>query len=158
MGFRHLSRSLAMQILYQWDFHGCDPKSLEKIADRTVDELASGIGDKEFIYWLVDKVKVNLEAIDVLIAKAAPEWPLAQIPAIDRNVLRVGLAELLYGDKKAAPAKVAIDEAIELAKRFGSETSGGFVNGVLGNIFNKINNGNQPEALLAPDASNDPGS
>ena len=76
--------------------------------------------------------------IDKIIEKAAPEWPIAQIPIIDRNVLRIGLYELLYADKAQVPPKVAINEAIELAKTFSGKISGKFVNGVLGTVYKQL--------------------
>ena len=81
---------------------------------------------------------VTIHELDKIIEKAAPEWPISQITIIDRNVLRIGLFELLYENKKEVPPKVAINEAIELAKTFGGESSGKFINGVLGTVFNEI--------------------
>ena len=80
----------------------------------------------------------KITSIDKIIAKAAPEWPIDQITIVDRNVLRIGLYELLYGNKEDVPPKVAINEAIELAKTFGGESSGKFINGVLGTVFSEI--------------------
>ena len=79
-----------------------------------------------------------MKEIDKIIAASAPQWPIDQISIIDRNVLRLGLYELLYGDKTAVPPKVAINEAIELAKSFGGENSGKFINGVLGTVYKEI--------------------
>jgi N utilization substance protein B len=81
-----------------------------------------------------------LPEIDKIIEKAAPEWPITQIAIIDRNVLRIGLYELLYANKEEVPPKVAINEAIELAKTFSGSTSGKFVNGVLGTVFKQLEN------------------
>ncbi|TFG35144.1 MAG: transcription antitermination factor NusB, partial [Parcubacteria group bacterium] len=75
---------------------------------------------------------------DKIIEKVAPEWPINQITIIDRNVLRIGLYELLFGNKKEVPSKVAINESIELAKSFGGESSGKFINGVLGTVYKEI--------------------
>ncbi len=91
-----------------------------------------------FVFALVKRVLDNKPTIDGIIEKAAPDWPLAQISPVDRNVLRLGLSELLFADKKEVPAKVAINEAIELAKTFGGETSGRFVNGVLGTVYKEM--------------------
>ena len=137
MASRHLSRSIAMQSLYEWDF--LDKKSdLEKIIERNIEEFGPGLEDKSFTWQLVTGVVANLKEIDEIIAKAAPQWPLEQISIIDRNVLRIGIYELLYGDKAAVPPKVAINEAIELAKSFGGENSGKFINGVLGTVYKEI--------------------
>ncbi|MEK7503749.1 MAG: transcription antitermination factor NusB, partial [Patescibacteria group bacterium] len=87
---------------------------------------------------LIKGVCKHLSQIDKIIEKAAPEWPLDQITIVDRNVLRIGLFELLYSNKEEVPPKVAINEAIELAKTFGGESSGKFINGVLGTVFKEI--------------------
>ena len=87
----------------------------------------------------------HIEKIDKIIEKAAPEWPINQITIVDRNVLRIGLYELLYADKKEVPFKVAINEAIELAKAFGGDSSGKFINGVLGTVYKQIEEGSGKE-------------
>lgn len=138
MSSRHLSRSIVMQSLYEWDFYGRKPKALKKIVDRNIREFGPGLKDVSLIWQLVDGVCDNLSKIDKIIEKAAPEWPIEQINLIDRNVLRIGLFELLYGKKDEVPPKVAINEAIELAKNFGGESSGRFVNGVLGTVYREI--------------------
>ena len=126
-----------MQSLYEWDF--LDKKSdLEKIIERNIEEFGPGLEDKSFIWQLVTGVVANLKEIDEIIAKAAPQWPISQISIVDRNVLRIGIYELLYGDKEAVPPKVAINEAIELAKSFGGDNSGKFTNGVLGTVYKEI--------------------
>ena len=137
MSSRHLSRSIAMQSLYEWDFSG-EKSDLEKIIERNIEEFGPGLEDESFIWQLVIGVVANLKEIDEIIAKAAPQWPISQISIVDRNVLRIGIYELLYGDKEAVPPKVAINEAIELAKSFGGENSGKFVNGVLGTVYKEI--------------------
>ena len=140
MANRHLSRSIVMQSLYEWDFWGArDNGKLKEIIDRNVSEFAPGIPEVDFIFALANSVLEHKGDIDVIIEKCAPEWPLEQITIVDRNVLRLGIAELLYGDKKEVPPKVAINEAIELAKTFGGESSGRFINGVLGTIYKEMN-------------------
>ena len=138
MSSRHLSRSIAMQSLYEWDFYGQKPKTLKKIVDRNIREFGPGLKDASLIWQLVDGISKSLSKINKIIEKAAPEWPIEQINLVDRNVLRIGLFELLYGKKDEVPPKVAINEAIELAKNFGGESSGRFVNGVLGTVFREI--------------------
>ena len=138
MASRHLSRSIAMQSLYEWDFSGKKPGILEKIVEKNIKEFGPGLQDKDFIWQLIKGVVSNISNIDKIIEKAAPEWPIDQITIIDRNVLRIGLYELLYGNKEEVPPKVAINEAIELAKSFGGESSGKFINGVLGTVYKEI--------------------
>ncbi len=138
MSSRHLARSIVMQSLYEWDFRKKNQDELKKIVERNIKELGPGIEDADFIYNLADGVIRFKSKIDKIIEKAAPEWPLEQITIVDRNVLRIGLYELLFGDKKEVPPKVAINEAIELAKTYGGESSGKFINGVLGTIYREI--------------------
>ena len=138
MANRHLSRSIAMQTLYEWDFNGCDNSKIDEILERNTKEFGPGLEDDQFVKELIKGVLENREKIDQIIGKTAPEWPLNQINLVDRNVLRIGIYELLYSNRKEVPPKVAINEAIELAKSFGGETSGKFVNGVLGTIYRAI--------------------
>ncbi len=139
MGSRHLSRSIAMQSLYEWDFSGKEQGKLEEILDRNIGEFGPGLDDAEFPKALALGVGKNINKIDSIIEKAAPEWPLEQINIVDRNVLRLGLYELLYANREEVPPKVAINEAIELAKIFGGESSGKFINGVLGTVYKELN-------------------
>lgn len=138
MASRHLSRSVAMQSLYEWDFRGRNKAELPEIVERNTQEFASGVEDTGFIGQLVDGVVGHLAELDKIIEKAAPQWPLDQIAIVDRNVLRLGLYELLFGNREEVPPKVAINESIELAKSFGGDSSGKFVNGVLGTIYREI--------------------
>jgi len=138
MANRHLARSVAMQSLFEWDFNGRKDANIGKILEANLKEFAPGIEDSKFTKELVEGVLANREKINSIIEKAAPEWPLEQVAMVDRNVLRIGLFELLFGSRKEVPPKVAINEAIELAKTFGSESSGRFVNGVLGTIYREI--------------------
>jgi N utilization substance protein B len=138
MANRHLSRSIAMQSLYEWDFNKADKSAIDAITRKNIEEFAPGLEDVTFVEQLVSGVLKNQKAIDAIIEKAAPEWPIEQIAIIDRNVLRIGLYELLFSDRSEVPPKVAINEAIELAKTFGGETSGKFVNGVLGTVYREI--------------------
>jgi len=126
-----------MQSLYEWDFSG-KKLDLTKTVEKNLKEFGPGLEDPTFTWQLVTGVVQHLQEIDKIIEKAAPEWPLSQISVVDRNVLRIGLFELLYGNKEAVPPKVAINEAIELAKSFGGESSGRFINGVLGTVYKEI--------------------
>jgi len=139
MGSRHLSRSIVMQSLYEWDFHGKKKNSLKKILERNVENFGPGLKETDFIFKTAKGVIKNLNKIDKIIEKAAPEWPIPQIATLDRNILRIGLYELLFGNHKEVPPKVAINEAIELAKNFSGESAGKFVNGVLGTVYKELN-------------------
>jgi N utilization substance protein B len=136
MSNRHLARTIALQTLYQWDFNGKKEIDLSSIVKRNLHEFAPQFDDKGFIENLVAGVIKNQQEIDALITKFAPEWPIEQITMVDRNVLRIGIQEMKYDAD--IPEKVAINEAIELAKTFGGESSGKFVNGVLGTIFKEV--------------------
>jgi transcription antitermination protein NusB len=127
-----------MQSLYEWDFKGRKNELLPEISERNIKEFASGVDEPEFVSDLINGVLTNLEHLDQIISKAAPQWPIEQIAMVDRNVLRIGLYELLFGNRDQVPPKVAINEAIELAKSFGGESSGRFVNGVLGTVYKEI--------------------
>ena len=138
MANRHLSRSIVMQTLYEWDFNNRNDSKIDEILERNLEEFGPGLEDSQFVHVLLKGVLENKEKIDEIIVKTAPEWPLEQINLVDRNVLRIGIYELLLGNREEVPPKVAINEAIELAKSFGGETSGKFVNGVLGTIYRAI--------------------
>jgi len=113
---RHLARSIAMQSLFEWDFNGYAKDRLSKVIAENTAEFAPGVTDTTFIAQLAYGVAEKKTTLDEIIEKAAPEWPLDKIALVDRNVLRLGLFELLFLDRKEVPAKVAINEAIELAK------------------------------------------
>ncbi|OHA22209.1 MAG: transcription antitermination factor NusB [Candidatus Taylorbacteria bacterium RIFCSPLOWO2_12_FULL_43_20] len=138
MANRHLLRSIAMQSLFEWDFASKKAGEIADIVRRNSKEFAPGVTDISFILSLTDNVIKKRSDLDQLIEKAAPEWPLDKISVVDRNVLRMGLYELLFSDREEVPAKVAINEAIELAKSFGGENSGKFVNGVLGSVYKEL--------------------
>ncbi len=139
MASRHLARSIAMQSLFEWDFNGKDKKMLAEIVERNKKEFGPGLDEEyPFVDRLISGTIGNLSKIDRIIGKAAPEWPIEQITSVDRAVLRIGLYELLFGSREEVPPKVAINEAIELAKSFGGESSGKFVNGVLGTVYREI--------------------
>ncbi len=137
MASRHLSRSIAMQSLYEWDFSG-KKGDLEKIIEKNIKEFGPGLEDTSLVWQIITGVVKHLFKIDKIIEKAAPEWPIGQINIVDRNILRIGLFELLFGNKEEVPPKVAINEAIELAKSFGGEASGKFINGVLGTVYKEM--------------------
>lgn len=138
MANRHLSRSLAMQSLFEWDWNDLTLPDLDEVISRNAEEFAPGLEDASFVKDLVIGVVKHKNQLDNIIEKAAPDWPICQIANVDRNILRLGLFELLFGDKTEVPARVAINEAIELAKTFGGENSGRFVNGVLGAVYKEM--------------------
>jgi len=139
MATRHIARSIALQSLYEWDFHN-KQTDLTHIVERDIEEFGAGIDEPDFVWRIIKGVIEHLEAIDKVIEKAAPQWPLSQISLIDRNILRIGLYELLYADKAEIPEKVAINEAIELSKNFSGNNSSKFVNGVLGTVYKELEN------------------
>lgn len=132
---RHLGRIVAMQTLYEYDFRGGEETKLElpPILERNLDEFRDNIDDTDFVKDVVEGVHKHQAQIDAIIAPAAPEWPVEQIAKIDKIVLRIGVYELMI--KREVPPKVAINEAVELAKTFGGENSSKFINGVLGTIY-----------------------
>ncbi len=138
MANRHLQRSVAMQALFEWDFQGCQDENISEIVNRNVKEFAPGIEEFGFVEELVKGTLEKRQIIDSLIEKCAPEWPLEQVTIIDRNILRLGIYELMHGNYAEVPPKVAINESIELAKTFGGESSARFVNGVLGTIYREM--------------------
>ena len=140
MASRHLSRSIAMQSLYEWDFLGMPEDQLENITERNIEEFGKGLESDDFIWALVYGVQDKIDPINKIIEKTAPEWPINQINILDRNILRIGIFELLYEKIDEVPPKVAINESIELAKNFGGENSRKFVNGVLGTIYRELIN------------------
>lgn len=150
MSNRHLCRSIAMQSLYEWDFDSSlvdvpsqkakkfDKEKLAQILKENLEEYADGLEDCSFAEDLVFGIFENIKDIDSVISKLAPEWPIEQVTIINRNVLRIGIFELKFDKREDVPPKVAINEAIELAKTFGGQSSGKFINGVLGSLYKEI--------------------
>ncbi len=138
MANRHLSRSIVLQSLFEWDLSALERSAVFEVLDRNIEEFASNKTDRPFMEKLLDGVLGKRSELDLVIEKAAPEWPIDRISPVDRNILRLGLFELLFSDRQEVPAKVAINEAIELAKQFGGENSSRFVNGVLGAVYKEI--------------------
>lgn len=138
MAYRHLARSVVLQTLFALDFQTLSEDAAKAALHYTIDEFAPGVDQIEFLEFLLVGVIRKRAILDEVIEKAAPEWPLDKINAVDRNVLRLGLFELLFGDYEQVPPKVAINEAIELAKSYGGESSGRFINGVLGAVYKEI--------------------
>ncbi len=138
MANRHLSRSIVLQTLFEWDFAVFKDRDTKEMLERNIEEFGPGLDDNQFMIELFTGVIKKKQIIDEIIEKAAPDWPIDKISIVDRNVLRIGLYELLFADKGQVPPKVAINEAIELAKTFGGENSSRFVNGVLGGVYKEM--------------------
>lgn len=138
MANRHLARSTVLQSLYEWDFRNKVDLDADEIVARNANEFADNATDLSFMKKLMIDILEKKKDIDNIITKAAPDWPLDKISIIDRNILRIGLCELLFADKKDVPPKVAINEAIELAKNYGGDKSGKFINGVLGSVYREM--------------------
>jgi N utilization substance protein B len=149
MATRHLVRTVVLQSLYEWDFnHG--KSDLVSILERNLGEFAAGIDEPDFAWRILKGIAEHLKEIDAVILRVAPEWPMEKIAIVDRNILRIGLYELLYADPSEVPPKVAINEAIEIAKNYGGPSSARFVNGVLGTVYNeKVGKGGS-ENIVSP--------
>jgi N utilization substance protein B len=137
MSSRHLARCIAMQCLYQWDFKGKPTAVMPAILDQNLKEFAAGLEENtNFVKETVDGVTLHVDEIDKKIVQYAPQWPMEQMTIVDRNILRIGAYEMFFSD--AVLARVAINEAIEIAKTYGGPSSGKFVNGVLGAMYNDL--------------------
>ena len=136
MANRHLARSVVLQVLFERDASSTltTDESLGRLSEYGT-EFGARESDLPFMKNLLQTAMAKQKEIDDVIVKAAPEWPIEKIASIDRSILRLGLTELLYADRAQVPAKVAINEAIELAKTFGGNSSSRFVNGVLGAVY-----------------------
>jgi N utilization substance protein B len=138
MAYRHLARSLVLQTLFAIDYVPTDESQAIESLHYVISEFGASVEQPDFLEYLLVGTYRKRVLIDEIIEKAAPEWPIDKINAVDRNILRLGLFELLFGDYEQVPPKVAINEAIELAKSFGGESSSKFVNGVLGAVYKEI--------------------
>jgi N utilization substance protein B len=145
MSNRHLSRIVALQSLYEANFRGGE--KTKEIVLRNIDSRKEKVDDS-FIEKIIAGVKKNEGEIDKFIEKSAPEWPIEQIATVDKTILRMAIFELLYDNE--VPPKVAIDEAVELAKAYGGENSSKFVNGVLGTVYRSSDKYNSKEDKNPP--------
>jgi len=137
---RHLGRIVALQTLYEFEFRkesGDESVDASDILKRNLERYETAIDDTKFVQTIVDGVLKEQADIDAKIQPIAPDWPIDQIARVDRTILRIGVYELLH-QGKVVPPKVAINEAVELAKAFGSDNSSKFVNGVLGTAFRTL--------------------
>jgi transcription antitermination protein NusB len=142
MANRHLSRTIAMQSLFEWDFQG-KQEDLQTIIENNLEQFGQNLDDAAFVKQLVEGTVGHVAEIDEVIVKTAPEWPINQIDGVDRAVLRLGIYELQF--LKDVPPKVAINEAVELAKTYGGESSSKFLNGVLGTLYKQMYPEGAPE-------------
>ena len=158
MANRHLARSVVLQVLFERDSSE-GKMTQDDVLSRLADygkEFGARDSDMPFMKELLSTAVAKQKEIDEVIVRAAPEWPIDRIAAIDRNVLRLGLTELLFSDRTQVPAKVAINEAIELAKSFGSASSGRFVNGVLGAVYVELGEPGKNEGGMRKDIGQKP--
>ncbi|HEY4694378.1 MAG TPA: transcription antitermination factor NusB [Candidatus Nanoarchaeia archaeon] len=139
---RHEARKIALQALFEWSFNSTD---ITEIASRNLENFQSSEEskgteraqvDKDLVLFIVKGVTDNLDALDTIIERSAPEWPLEQIAKVDLEILRAAIFELYIA--RNVPPKVAIDEAVELAKQFGGDNSSKFINGVLGTVVKEL--------------------
>ena len=138
MANRHLSRSIVLQTLFEWDFGVTTETQPKEMLLKNILEFGPGLDDSLFMNELFLGIVTKKDILNEIIEKAAPDWPIDKISIVDRNILRIGLYELIFGDRTQVPPKVAINEAIELAKSFGGENSSRFINGVLGGVYKEL--------------------
>lgn len=150
MANRHLSRIIVMQTLFEWDFR--PDADIFEISKRNIEAYEEEC-DLIYIEESIKNILDNLKEIDIIICKAAPEWPIDQIATIDKSILRLSVYELLFNSE--IPPKVVINEAVELGKTFGSENSSKFINGVLGTLFKQDERFNDSENLIENDEENE---
>jgi len=155
MAARNLGRGIVLQSLFEWDFYNCKG-DLAAIVERNIKEFAPGFSESEFALGLAERIQKNIDKLDKIITASAPEWPIDKLPVVDRNVLRIGLDELLHADRKEVPPRVAINEAIELAKTYGGLNSGKFINGVIGTVYREIGEPDRKEEEPQPKADEPP--
>ncbi len=153
MATRHLIRTVILQTLYEWDFYKQE-KDVTAILERNLEEFAPGIDEPDFAWRILKGIAEHLPEIDDILKKAAPDWPVDKIAVIDRNILRIGLYELLFADHNEVPPRVAINEAIELAKNYGGPNTSRFVNGVLGTIYREMGDAGSSDSTGKTDNNN----
>ena len=153
---RHLGRIITLQSLYEYECRtraGDATAEIDSIIAKNIEPYSKALGDTEFVYQLARGVAANFEPLDEALRPLAPEWPIDTIAPIDRNVLRIGLYELTRAD---VPPKVAINEAVELAKAFGSDNSSRFINGVLGTAYRQLQEEESAEQATSEPVSTTP--
>lgn len=151
---RHLGRIVALQSLYEIDFRAEEKLDVDDVTKRNLGQYEDVIEDDDFVFALVHTTIQKQDELDKILQPAAPEWPVDQIARIDKIILRMAICELLY--QKDTPPKVAINEAVELGKRFGSDNSSKFINGVLGTVYREqIKSESQPESKKSKSQSSE---
>lgn len=138
---RHVARIVAMQTIFEWEFRGTD---ITEIFTRNCEIHQERLEDTSYAEELVNGVMTNYNELQEKITEVAPEWPIDQISPVDRCTLYIAIYEILYANDDTVPPIVAVNEAIEIAKSFGGENSGKFINGALGSIIKEV-----PEDRLA---------
>jgi len=139
MASRYEERSVVVQTLYECDFRNSfDYDNITSVLRRNFNESFLKSSENSFAEKLALGVLAKKDVIDQVLVKSAPEWPLEKVDTINRNILRLGIYELLFGENLNTPPKVAINESVEMAKAFGGDTSARFVNGVLGSIYKDL--------------------
>lgn len=138
MATRHISRIIVLQSLYEWSFWNYPKEKWKEIFERNLNEFGHDIENKDFAYKLIEGIVNNLEFLDNMIKKCSKNWPFEHIPLMEKNILRMAIYEIYFEDKNEVPIKVAINEAIELAKTFITEASAKFINGVLGTVYEEF--------------------
>ena len=137
MAARHIARSIALQSLYEWDFMG-KKDNINEIVERNIKEFAPELDEKELTRRIALGVVSEADKLDAIINKAANDWTVDKMAIVDRNVLRIGIYELIFSNPQEVPPRVAMNEAIELSKGFGGQTSSKFINGILGSIYKEL--------------------
>lgn len=151
MAHRHLFRSIVLQTLFEWDIHGYPNEAIPHYLAYNIASFSNTPEeDTEAMQELLQNIAKKRTVLDDIITNAAPDWPLEKMTIIDRNILRLGLYELLFGDQEAVPPKVAINEAVELGKRFGGSKSNKFINGVIGAVYREIGEPGKDEVTKKP--------
>lgn len=135
MSSRHLARIIVLQTLYEWSFWGYQKSVLDQILQRNFEEFAPDLEEREFAIKLIQGVVDNLAFLDQKLKESCKNWAYEYIPLIEKTILRIAAYELYFQDPKEVPPKVAINEAIELAKNFINISSAKFINGVLGTVY-----------------------
>ncbi len=143
MSSRHLGRIIALQTLYEWSFWDYPKDKWKDFFEKNLKEFGQELENYDFSKKIIEGVVNNLEFIDNIIKQSSKNWPFEHIPLMEKNILRIAIYEIYFQNKDEVPVKVAINEAIELAKNFITEASAKFINGVLGTVYEnyqKINN------------------
>lgn len=150
---RHLMRIVVMQSLFEWEFRApAEPEAPMQILEAQLNEFKDRVSNTDFARTELAGILEHLAEIRSVVTRFAPEWPLEQIAPVDRAILYIGVYELRHADPADIPPVVAINEAIEVAKEFGGDNSGKFVNGVLSSVYKEVQLERAPAAPVVPEA------